>query len=209
MTKTSAGTDRSGQRSKVKKIQTVRTWIGIDPGVTGGIVTITEDPDYSQPIVFTAKMPETPRDIWSLVAGLSRHNKKDARKLEDEGKERRVFCLMERLWGCVGKENSGPSMFKFGTNYGMLQMALTAARIQFDDVIPRKWQQAMGIAPRKRGIPGVNVRYKKPKMIGETQTAFKARIRDKAQDLFPDLEVTLRISDALLIAEYAHRTVRL
>ena len=81
-------------------------------------------------------------------------------------------------------------MFKFGMSYGGLRMALTAAQIPFESATPQNWQKSLGIG--KKGKT-------------ETRTSFKNRLKAKAQQLFPNLKVTLATSDALLLAEYCRR----
>ena len=69
-------------------------------------------------------------------------------------------------------------------------MALIAAGIPFEEVIPRTWQKGVGITPRGKG---------------ETKTRFKNRLKAKASQLFPKVNVTLATADALLIAEFCRR----
>jgi hypothetical protein len=63
--------------------------------------------------------------------------------------------------------------------------------VSFDLVAPGTWQKAFGLARKK----------------GEAHGKWKARLRQKAQQLFPQLgrRVTLKTCDALLIAEYGRR----
>ncbi len=82
------------------------------------------------------------------------------------------------------------SSFKFGQNYEAMAMALTAADIPFEEVTPQAWQKALGISPRKKT---------------ETQTQFKNRLKQFAQQLFPNENITLATCDALLIALYCKR----
>jgi Holliday junction resolvasome RuvABC endonuclease subunit len=82
------------------------------------------------------------------------------------------------------------SSFKFGVNYGIVRMALTAAGIPFEEVTPQAWQKALGITHRKKT---------------ETPSEWKNRLRARAQQLFPSVSLTLATADALLIAEYCRR----
>jgi crossover junction endodeoxyribonuclease RuvC len=76
------------------------------------------------------------------------------------------------------------STFKFGVNYGFLRGMLTAHKIPFEEVTPQKWQKAMGCL--SKGNKNVT--------------------KAKAQQLFPNLKITHKVADALLIAEYCRRT---
>jgi hypothetical protein len=83
-------------------------------------------------------------------------------------------------------------MFKFGMGYGALRMALTALEIKYEEVPPQKWQKELGIVTRNKER--------------ESHTQFKNRLKAKAQQLFPTMDVTLKTCDALLIAEFCRRT---
>ena len=158
-----------------------KVYIGIDPGANGGIAAITVTPDF----LFSRrawKMPDTERDIWDLIRG---HD--DA--LRDVASQK--FAIIERVQGFIGKSpTTGSSMFKFGQGYGSLRMALVAANIAFEDHAPNMWQKAMGIVTRGKE---------------ESRTDFKNRLKARAQQLFPDVTVTLAVADALLIAEFCRR----
>lgn len=78
------------------------------------------------------------------------------------------------------------SAFTFGEGYGRLQMALTAVAVPYERVRPAAWQKAMGCLTK--GDKNVSKR--------------------RAQELFPDLKITHATADALLIAEYARRSVK-
>ena len=82
------------------------------------------------------------------------------------------------------------STFKFGCGYGGLRMALTAAGIPFDEVTPQAWQKALGIVKRAKT---------------ESKNDHKKKLLQKAQQLFPNVKITLKTADALLIAEYCRR----
>lgn len=101
-------------------------------------------------------------------------------------------------FGCafayIEKVNAGPKMssgaaFKFGWGYGGLRMALIVHGVPYEEVLPRTWMKHYGMM----------------KSRGESQTEWKNRLKGKAQQLFPDLKVTLATADALLICEYGRR----
>ncbi len=98
-----------------------------------------------------------------------------------------VFAYIEAVHSMPKQGLS--STFKFGRSYGFLRGCLVASEMPFDEVSPVKWQRAMGINPIK----------------DEPITAKKNRHKAKAQQLFPSLEVTHAIADALLIAEFCRR----
>lgn len=83
------------------------------------------------------------------------------------------------------------SMSKLYGSYMALRMALAGNGIRREAVEAKVWQPAVGLC-------------RKPK--GASQTKWKNMLKQRAQELFPRVKVTLAISDALLIAEYARRT---
>ena len=121
-------------------------------------------------------MPATERDLWERLKAW----------------DAVTMCCIEKVGGYMpgSKGNIGSAMFKFGQSYGFLRGCLTAAGIPYEEVHPAKWQRSLGIAPRGREEP---------------KNHFKNRLKQKAQQLFPKLQVTLCTADALLIAEHCRR----
>lgn len=147
------------------------TYIGIDPGVSGGIAAI------SNGIALAWKMPETDRDIVDLLRAVA-PVRGEARAMVEKVNPG-VFARpgQERKMGVV-------SAFTFGGNYRALKMALTACDIPYDEVLPVKWQTALGC--RSHGDKNIT----------------KAR----AQQLFPEYpRITHAVADALLLAEHCRR----
>ncbi len=157
-----------------------RTYLGIDPGASGGMVALT-----GTRVEAVALKQLTRRGIWEWINGVMR---------PVIGQQVPGYCVIERVGGFIqGNPAPGSAMFNFGVSYGELLMALTAAGIPHEDVPPQKWQKAMGISPRNgKG--------------GESKPKFKKRLKEKAQQLFPEVKVTNWLADALLLAEYARRS---
>jgi hypothetical protein len=101
----------------------MKLYIGIDPGLSGGIAFV---PETGTPWAF--KMPETDRDLLDLLSdNISLHT---------------ATALLELV-------HSSPQMgvksaFTFGEGYGRLQAVLTALRVPYERVRPQAWQKAMG-----------------------------------------------------------------
>lgn len=98
----------------------MRVFIGIDPGIGGGIAIIRGDE------VQAFSMPRTVADVWEE---LGRWGGEDA------------IAALEIV-------HSSPQMgvksaFTFGNGYGHLEMALTAAGIRWRGVRPKAWQKEM------------------------------------------------------------------
>lgn len=168
-------------------------YIGIDPGAHGGMVAL-----YGS-LVETKQINENLEETWQWLkdqadASLNVFGQVEALAIIEEvggyvgGGPKCPLCGQER------NRSPGSSMFNFGSVYGTLLMALTAANLPFKRVKPQSWQKGLSIPPRDR-------------KGGETDTAWKNRLKNMAQKLFPKVKVTLDLSDALLIAYYA-RTVK-
>lgn len=152
--------------------------IGIDPGKSGGIVSMSSD---GTTVCIYEKMPATESDIVSLM--------EDA----NAGGSGFSFAYIEKVQAMRGKDGRKQgvtSAFNFGHNYGFLRGCLHTAAIPFEEVLPAKWQKAFGL-----------IRTSKT----ETITQKKNRHKAKAQQLFPNIKITHAIADALLIAEYGRR----
>lgn len=106
----------------------MKTIIGIDPGLKGGIAWISD----GKPCV--EKMPDTVKDLWELLQDIT------------GGLRVRGYLLSFKAY--VESVHSSPQMgvksaFTFGQGLGRLEMALTAAGIPFERVRPQEWQKSM------------------------------------------------------------------
>lgn len=100
----------------------------------------------------------------------------------------RCFAVIENVHAMPGQGVA--STFKFGESFGMLLGLLAATDIEYTKVTPAVWCKKFGL---KRGK-------------GESNTDWKNRHKQLAQELFSDVDVTHATADALLIAEYCRRT---
>lgn len=106
----------------------MRTTIGIDPGLSGGISWITEGRPCAE------KMPDTLQDLWELIESIS------GKRWANDKFECKAY---------IEQVHSSPQMgvksaFTFGQGFGRLEMALTAAGIPFERIRPQVWQKALG-----------------------------------------------------------------
>jgi len=164
-------------------------WLGVDPGVSGGIGVLRDSFDKGL-IVEAFKMPATEMDIVELLEGIC----------EPWLHKNNVFCYLEKAQAFPGsqkyircprclhsiktRQSQGvSSTFKFGMQYGTLKGILTALHIPFELIRPVDWQRALGCLTK--GDKNVSKR--------------------KCQQLFPDIKATHAISDAVLIAEFCRR----
>jgi len=94
-----------------------------------------------------------------------------------------VAGVIERV---AAMPNQGvASTFKFGMSYGFLRACLIAAGVRFEEVTPPKWQTEMKC--RSGGNKNIT--------------------KQRAQQLFPSVKITHATADALLLAEYARKTL--
>lgn len=96
------------------------------------------------------------------------------------------ICYLERVGGLPGMGAS--SMFNFGRGYGHLEMALLTCKIPTISVTPQKWQKALQLGNKGN----------------KSTSVWKNKLKAKAEQLFPYVgRITLAVSDALLILQYA------
>lgn len=109
----------------------MKLFIGIDPGVKGGIVALGADTD----VIDAVKMPSSERGIIDVFKGY--------RQLS-QALEARVIIERVIPFSAPGRKIGVTSAFTSGKGYGTLLTALTALRFPFDIVMPATWQKAMG-----------------------------------------------------------------
>lgn len=115
--------------SKAELYPKREVYLGIDPGISGGIAAIYPGEVLASPMI------ENEQDLFKYLLTFKRMP---------------CFCILEKVWGHVGGEGKpGAYMFTFGQNYGSVRMALVAAGIPFEAVAPVSWQRSMRISPRK------------------------------------------------------------
>lgn len=108
-------------------------YIGIDPGVSGGLACITTYADPVGPPVVTAiRMPETDDGVLAALRDMY-----DPHYTSDP-----VYAALERVH--ASPQMGVVSAFTFGRGYGRLCMALAALTIPYEAVLPRRWQQGIG-----------------------------------------------------------------
>jgi hypothetical protein len=158
-------------------------YIGVDPGVNGGIAGIGDE-------VVLSSMPKSESDILYYFKKLLERDWICSGEI--------VHAVIEQVGGFMGGGGrnvaSAHTMFKFGWSYGALRMALVAHDIQFISVVPKKWQKASSLGIDESALP--------PRESKETTSSWKGRLRKVARDLYPQAKITLKTSDALLLAHY-------
>lgn len=128
--------------------------------------------------VHALPMPETLHDLGKLLRVLS--------SCDSE----LVTAFIEELPKFAGKM-SGSAMATMFRNYGRLEGLLAAYGARIEYLPPRKWQQALGLGTKAAHGP-----------------RWKAHLKGRAQALFPNLTVTLKTADALLILEAGRKLAK-
>ena len=155
------------------------TWIGIDPGNSGGIAVLCKDHQNTQ------------LTLDLLPINLKRVTEKDVATFLVSFSRPGTHCFIEKVgaYAVGGRRQGGKSMFTFGQSYGFLRGLLIAMHIPFEAVTPQSWQKHFSLIRKGR----------------ETQTEKKNRHKGKAEELYPAVPFTHATADALLIAEFCRR----
>jgi len=98
-----------------------------------------------------------------------------------------TVCYIEELPRWAGKM-SGSSMATMFQNYGRLEGLLTSRNTKIVYLKPQAWQKVMALGEKKT-----------------YGSRWKAHLKERAQALFPQLTITLKTADALLIMEASRR----
>jgi hypothetical protein len=163
----------------------MKDWIlAIDPGASGGLVCRWKAPGRP---VKALKMPDGEQAIAEEISELAWEPGLQA-------------VYIEKVWGreCDSKRAITTFMrhtgFLVGCIYSSL-IVLGPGEPRLVEVLPKEWQEALGCpkAPSRKEEPKAHRR----------KTIHKNALKKMAQNLHPDLKVTLKTADALLLAEYA------
>jgi hypothetical protein len=98
-------------------------------------------------------------------------------------------AYLEDLVKFTGRPMPSSRMAIYASNWGIIKGILTAHSYRIVLVPPKKWQKALGLGSA----------------TGLSTTEWKNKLKQMAQQLFPDIDVTLSTADALLIYEAARR----
>lgn len=102
-------------------------YIGIDPGLKGGIAAIY-DQGYEAHI-----MPATTAETMRLIDYLKNHN---------------TTCIIEQVQ-VMGKSFGAKAALSYGQKYGELIGILTSLGVKIVEVRPAAWKKGMGLTKRE------------------------------------------------------------
>ena len=116
-----------------------KLFIGVDPGMNGGITFITKDMDLEE--AKAIRCPKTAHDMAiSLQVGISQYAPSD------------VIFFIEHVWSFP--RDGRVSAFRFGYNYGLWKGIASANELTMYNVPPRNWMKHYdmpeGLQPRER-----------------------------------------------------------
>lgn len=111
------------------------SWLGIDPGLDGGIALLTPNTVevFAMPTIGTGKRVLDLRAITGLLGSFAR--------------EPLSHCVLEQQGVRPGQ--GAVSGFKLGEGYGALKGVLAALAVPYEVVRPAAWKKALGLPARK------------------------------------------------------------
>lgn len=190
-------------------------YIGIDPGLTGGLAVISDTRTFGTPIpTITINVKKgkgwVKRKRYDLLA-LHRFFYRYTLGITS-GEDMLYHVILEEQFpmpmqrktkeGKIAKQAS-VSMFSTGLGYGIFQGLLTGLGMKYTTVHPKTWQKEFGIGTKHNEIGGVILNTKEQALL-------------VCEELFPDVNLMASerstvphkgIVDALLIAMYGKRQI--
>jgi hypothetical protein len=147
--------------------------IAVDPGASGGIAW-AEGNAYA----LALPMPHSVADVIHLLRDLIR----------GWGQNPRAELWLEDIPKFVGKAIPASSAAVLFRNFGYIEGAATALGLRVIMVKPHDWQKHFKLGTKKDCA---------------STTEWKNKLKSEAVRRFPNLNVTLKTADALLILDFA------
>jgi hypothetical protein len=146
--------------------------IGIDCGASGGIAWAIAGSP-----VWSEAMPPTEGDICDSICEVNEY-------CSAEGL--RLVAWVEEVPRYCGRALPASSIAVLFRNFGFCLGVLQTLKIQTRLIKPQAWQKGLRLGTSK----------------GMSRTEWKNKLKGEAQRRFPELKVTLKTSDALLLLAY-------
>ena len=165
-------------------------YLGIDPGVKGGLAVLLQYGDVVSPDLGlnAGPMPATEKDVWNWLKEACAGCKNVYAVIEQQyPRPTALFDKKSKTWRSTVLAST---CVLYGSYMGLRSM-LVAAGVVWEQCPPMTWQKALGI-PKKKPA--------------ENNTHWKNRLKEKASQLFPEEKMTLAKCDAVLIAEHCRRS---
>jgi crossover junction endodeoxyribonuclease RuvC len=157
----------------------MRRYLGIDPGLSGALATLTVADDGTQELGVTA----TPVD-WFQVGSAKRRRYAIDRCRDELVLRQRTIALAYIEHQSAFPGQGVTSMFSTGFGFGMWLALLTASYVPFAIVSPVRWRRKVGLAAG----------------TGQKKRAIKAAVRLAACQRFPTVRINLDHADAVMLA---------
>lgn len=155
-----------------------KLYVGIDPGVKGGVVAKTRSK-----IILLEEMPTSETDIWQLFEGLA---------YEYEN----IMAVIEKVNSHKMGRKSAQTFF---CNYQALRQSMIGNYIPFQEATPQSWMKSLGIPTNSK----LSDKDKKEKLRSKSQQLFP-----KLNTWKCTLTHQRKVCDALLITHYCELTYR-
>lgn len=115
----------------------MKYFIGIDPGVTGGLCVI----DEAGRLLHLESCPKTLKGQWDAIG----------RARAVIGEQRlNLMCAIESVHSMPGQ--GVRSVWTFSGNYHAWLMALVAAEIPYQQISPQRWMKHFGAMPKEKKL---------------------------------------------------------
>lgn len=98
-------------------------------------------------------------------------------------------CYLEDLVKYAGRNMPSSSMAVYASNWGFIKGVAMSLGYKLVLVPPKKWQKALGLGSA----------------AGMKRSEWKNKLKQRAEQLFPQIKVTLFTADALLMYEAANK----
>ncbi len=169
----------------------IRAWVGVDPGINGGIFVINEANQMKAWKMPTLGDGIDAKAICNIFKGISRAHE--------------TSVIIEQVHSIFG--SSAKSNFTFGFVCGVIEAIVVAQGLKFSKVQPKAWQSEIWITSE--------IEYK-PLEAGKVKKSINTKLTSEkaAKRLFPrfDFRGTVKskknhdgIIDSALLAEYGRR----
>ena len=142
-----------------------KDYIGIDPGISGGVAVIDKLDNAT-----CIACPKTPMLMGEELFGM----------IPRDGTE--IIATIEHVHAFPTDGRS--SAFKFGRNFGQWEGILSEMDVPYSLITPYAWQK----------------HFECPKF--DAKKLRKRWLKEKAEELYPHLKITFKVSDAILIARF-------
>lgn len=180
---------------------TSRTFIVVDPGMGGAIAWSNRHGAFVEP------MPPTRRDTIDLLQ----------KALYEPVNP---VAYMEKVAAFI-PDSSPSAMFEYGRNVERPGCILECFNVRIIEIIPRSWQKVLGLGNSDRIAPPrmppkltrtEKIDWKAKNFVAleearvhndRAKRNWKLKLKEEAQRRFPDLKVTLKTCDALLLLDAA------